>query len=85
MDDFGRSGDVSARATPNRDDVWSESEFDLPLEHVESVRVVPVDVRIRAFLARLIAKPRHDQLLELGKDAQRPLRPVCDRLTVAWT
>jgi len=83
VDDSGRSGDVGARATANRGDVRPESEFDLALQHVESVRVVPVDVRIRAFLARLIAKPRHDQLLELGEDAQRPLRTVCDRLALA--
>jgi len=64
-------------------DVRAEAEIDLSLEDVERVRVLPVDVRIRAFFAGLVAKPRHDQLLELAEDAQCPLGTVGGRLALA--
>jgi len=83
VDYSGRSGDVGAGTASNRVDVGPEPEFDLALENVEGVRVVPMDVRVRTFLARFVAEPRDDQLLELGQDAQRPLRPVSDRLAFA--
>ena len=63
--------------------LWAERELDLALEHVERVRVVVMDVRVRALLARLVAEPRDDQRLELGEDPQRPLGPVGGRLALA--
>jgi len=77
-----RSGECLRSGGDSRD-VWAEPEVDLSLEDVERVRVLPVDVWIRALLAGLVAKPRHDQLLELAEDPQRPLGTVGGRLALA--
>jgi len=61
--------------------LWAERELDLAVEHVERIRVVVMDVRVRALLARLVAEPRDDQRLELDEDAQCPLGPVSGRLS----
>ena len=61
----------------------AESELDLSFEDVERIRVLPVDMRVRAFFAGLIAKPRHDQLLEVAEDPQRPLGAIGGRLALA--
>ena len=63
--------------------VRPEPEVDLALEDVERVGVLPVDVGLRAFLAGLVAEPRHDQLFEVAEDPQRPLGPVGGRLALA--
>src|SRR5947207_1003368 len=65
-------------------DLGTQPEVDLALEDIEGVGVLPVDVRIRAFLAGLVAKPGHDQLLEFAEDPQRPLGAVGGRFALAW-
>ena len=42
-----------------------------------------VDVGVRPMLAGLVAKPGHDQLVELAQDAQRPLGAIGDGLALA--
>jgi hypothetical protein len=78
-----RRGRERPRSRAHRLLLGPERELDLALEHVERVRVVVVDVRLGAFLARLVAEPRDDQGLELDEDAQRPLGPIGGRLAFA--
>jgi hypothetical protein len=58
----------------------AEHELELTLQDVERVGVVMMDVRVGPVLARRVAEPRHDQLVELGQDPERLLRPVGRRL-----
>jgi hypothetical protein len=60
-----------------------ERDLDLTFEDVERVGVVLVDVGVGPLLAGLVAEPRNDQLLEVGQDPQRSLRPVGDELALA--
>ena len=83
VDDPRRRGCVRPRPAAGPRHVGPEPDLQLPLEHVEGVGVLPVDVRVGAFLAGLVAEPRDDQLLELGEDAQRPLGSVDDGLALA--
>ena len=85
MHDVRRSGCKGLRPALDLGDLGAETEVDLPLEDVESVRVLPVNVRVRALLARLVAEPRHDQLLELAEDPQRPLGTIGGRLALHWS
>ena len=81
--DIWRSGYKGLWPALDSGDLGAESEVDLAFEGIERVRVLPVDVRIRPFLARLIAEPRDDQLFELAEDPQRPLGAIGGRLAVA--
>jgi hypothetical protein len=46
--------------------------------------VLPVDVRLRAFLARLVSEPADDHVVQLGEDAQGPFGPVGGGFALAW-
>jgi len=81
--DIWRSGYKGLWPALDSGDLGAESEVDLAFEGIERVRVLPVDVRIRPFLARLVAEPRDDQLFELAEDPQRPLGAIGGRLAVA--
>ncbi len=83
MNDIRRRARECLRSGGDPRDVRAEAEVDLSFEDVERVRVFPVDVRVGAVLAGLVAKPRHDQLLELAEDSQRPLGTVGGRLALA--
>ena len=83
VDDVGRCRSESARSRADRPGLGAERDFDLALEHVEGVGVVMVDVRVRPFLAGLVAEPRHDHVVELAEDPQRPLGTVGDGLALA--
>ncbi|MDX6491719.1 MAG: hypothetical protein QOD43_1964, partial [Gaiellaceae bacterium] len=83
VDDVGRSRGKRSRRPGNRLEVGSERELELALQHVEGVGVQPVHVRVGPHLARLIAEPRDDELVELREDAQRPLRAIRDGLALA--
>jgi hypothetical protein len=45
--------------------------------------VVQVDVGLGPVLARRVAEPRDDDLVEVGEDAEGLLRPVDDGLALA--
>jgi len=83
MHDVRRSGCKGLRSAVDPRDLWAEPEVDLSIQDVERVRVLPVDMRVGAFFAGLVAKPRHDQLLELAEDPQRPLGTIGGRLALA--
>jgi len=83
MNDIRRRARECLRSGDDPCDVRAEAEVDLSLEDVERVRVLPVDVRVWALLTGLVAKPRHDQLLELAEDPQRPFGTVGGRLALA--
>ena len=83
VDDVGRRPGKGARSGGHRLELWAERDFDLALEHVEGVGVAMVDVRVRPLLAGLVAEPRHDHVVELAEDPQRPLGAVGDGLALA--
>jgi hypothetical protein len=83
VDDVGRSRGNRSRGSGDRLKLRPERELELALQHVEGIGVQPVDVRVGPLLARLVAEPRDDQVVELGEDAQRPLRAVRDGLAFA--
>ena len=85
VDDARRGSCVGPRSAAEQRHVGAEPELQLPLEHVEGIGVVPVNVRFRPLFTGLVAKPRHDQLLQLDEDAQCPLGSVRDGLTLAGT
>ena len=82
VDDVGRSRGERPRRPGDRLEVGPELELDFALQNVERIRVQPVDVRIGAFLAGLVAEPRDDYLLQLGEDPQRPFRAIGDGLAL---
>ena len=67
----------------HRLEVGAERDLDLALEHVEGVGVVVVDVLVRPLLARRVAEPGHDRLVELAQDPKGLRRPVDDGLALA--
>ena len=83
VDDVGRSRGESSGQPRDRLEARAELELELAFEHVERVGVQPVDVRVGALLAGLVAEPRDDELVELREDAQRPLRAIRDGLALA--
>ena len=83
MNDIPRRARECLRSGGDPRDVRAEAEVDLSFQDVERVRVLPVDVRVRAVLAGLVAKPRHDQLFELAEDPQCPFGTVGGRLALA--
>ena len=80
MHDVRRRAGERLRSGGDSLDIGAEAEIDLSFQDVERIGVLPVNVRIRAFLAGLVAKPRHDQLLELAEDSQCSLGTVGGRL-----
>jgi hypothetical protein len=61
----------------------AEGQLELALEHIEGVGVRVVDVELRPVFTGRVAEPSHDQLVELGEDPERLLRPVGRRLALA--
>ena len=83
MNDVRRRGGERSHGSGHLCKLRAEPELELPFEDVERVRVLSVDVRLRTLLARLVAEPSQRQLIAVGEDADRPLRPVEDRLALA--
>ena len=83
MDDASRRSCERSGCTDDLRDLRAETELELALEDVERVRVLAVDVRIRTFLAGLVAEPGDRQLLAVGEEPERPLRFIDDRLALA--
>jgi hypothetical protein len=82
VDDVGRRRGESTRWRADRLPLRAEPQLELALEDVERVRVVVVNVRVRALFAGLVAEPGHDQVVEVGQDAKGALRPVGDDLAL---
>jgi len=83
VDDVGRRGGEGSGQRAHGLLLGAQRELDLALEHVERVRVVVVDVRVGALLARLVAEPGDDERLEVGENPECPLGPVRSRLALA--
>ena len=81
--DVRRSGSERAGAAAHLRHLGAEAELDLAFEHVERVRVLPVHVWVRAFLAGLVAEPRDDDLREVAEDRDLPLGPIGGLLALA--
>ena len=60
----------------------AEPELELAREDIERVHVLPVDVRVRAALARLIPRPGRVEKLMREEDPDRTLGPIGDRLAL---
>jgi len=83
MHDVRRRAGEGFRSAFEPRDLRAEAEVDLSLEDVERVRVLAVDVGVRAFLAGLVAEERDDQLVELAEDRDRPLGTIGGLLAFA--
>ena len=80
VDDAGRDDDQRAGGRIQGRSLRAESNRELPLEHVERVAVLPVDVRLRAALPGRMARPGDGQPFVVAEDPQLAVRPVGDRL-----
>ncbi len=58
VDDVGRNGDKGASGRRDPLQVGADTEGQLALEHIEGVRVLPVDVGLGAAFPGLVASPR---------------------------
>jgi hypothetical protein len=69
--DQRRGHDERARTTVRRLSLGAQLEGELPVEDVEGVGVLAVDVQVRAALPRCVTRLGHDQQLVPGLDPDR--------------
>ena len=83
VDDVRGNGDVRAGSRLHRLELRADAEGQLALEHVEGVRVLPVDVRLGAALAGPEARPGDVEVLVREEDEDVVLRPGVHDLSLA--
>ena len=83
MNDVGRDGDEGAGWRCDGLQVGADPESELTLEHVERVRVLPVDVGLGAAFSGLVASPRDVEQLMSQEQPDSSLGLVHDGLALA--